>query len=116
MTMGGRGRRNKGSGYELEVAADFAAAGLPGLKRTPNSGGLHIPCDLRGIEGLAIECKRHERIALWEFLDQTQRQAAAGEIPLLIFRRNRSSSFACLPLSDFLGLLAEVTELREKAA
>ncbi len=107
MTNQGRASRRKGSRYELEVGADFAAAGFPGLRRTPNSGGLAIPCDLRGVEGLAIECKRQERLAIWACLDQAQRQAAPEEVPLLIFRRSRSQSFACLPLSDFLALLAQ---------
>lgn len=108
----GRAARRKGNSYELEVAAQFADAGLSGLRRTPNSGGLSIPCDLRGIEGLAIECKRQERLDLWAWLAQAQLQAAPGEIPLLVFRRSRSVSHVCLTLADLLGLLAELRELR----
>lgn len=110
MTISGRGARTKGSRYELEVAAEFNEALGTDLRRTPNSGGLHIPCDLRGLEGFAIECKRHERLALWACLDQAQRQALADEVPLLVFRRSRSSSFVTLPLKHFLGLLAELRE------
>jgi hypothetical protein len=114
MTIAGRGARTKGSRYELEVAAAFHAALGVTMRRTPNSGGLHIPCDIRGLEGFGIECKRQETIRIWPWLDQAQRQAAADEVPLLVFRRNRSPSFAALPLKDFLGLLAELQEYRRE--
>lgn len=112
MPVQGRAARTKGSRYELELAADAAAAGLPVLRRTPNSGGLHIKGDLKGWEGWSIEAKRQERLAIWACLDQAQRQASPGEVPLLVFRRNQGSSFACLPWREFLGVLVELQGAR----
>lgn len=115
--LSGRAARRKGSNYEIEVAKDFANAGFALPRRTPNSGGLSIRCDLRtvdggAVEGLAIECKRCERVDIWRWLAQAQLQAAPGEIPLLVFRRSRSVSHVCLTLADLLGLLVELRELR----
>lgn len=120
--VSGRGAKRKGDTYELEVARAFADAGLGSLKRTPNSGGLHIKNDLRNfdgsfrVDGLAIECKRQETVRIWPWLAQAAEAARPTEIPVLAFRRSHDKSFACLPLDDLIGLLVEVAEAREKAA
>lgn len=97
--------KDKGARYEREVAQDFKAVGYD-VVRTPNSGGLHIKGDLTGLDGFAIECKRQETAKIWDWLAQAESQAKPDEIPLLIFRRNRSKSYACLPLDDILKLIA----------
>jgi HNH endonuclease len=111
-----RAARRKGAAFERETAAMFAAAGFPGLLRTPNSGGLKWKGDLCLLDGSAygfrIECKSHEAVRVWEWLEQAGSVAASHEIPLLIFRRNRTGTrlgaarraYACVPREDFLGL------------
>lgn len=81
----GRGRRQKGAVAEREVAAIFRAAGFT-CDRTPNSGGLHIPGDLTGIDGFHIEVKRQETIRLFDWWPQAVREAPAGDAPIVAFR------------------------------
>ncbi len=52
-----------------------------------------------------IECKRHEKLNIWQALEQTKTNTKQGRVPLLVFRRNKDIAWACLPLEDLLRLL-----------
>lgn len=51
------------------------------------------------------ECKNVERLNLWQALQQAEANAADGRLPLLVFRRNRSETYAALRLSDLMTLM-----------
>ena len=54
----------------------------------------------------AVECKNQEAIGIWKCLKQAEDAAKDESLkPLLIFKRNRSKTYACLELQDFLDLL-----------
>ena len=54
----------------------------------------------------SIECKNQEAIGIWKCLKQAEDAAKDESLkPLLIFKRNRSKTYACLELQDFLDLL-----------
>lgn len=52
----------------------------------------------------AVECKNQERLHVWSALEQAEKHAKGhGTLkPLLIFRRNRSATYAVLKLDDLL--------------
>jgi hypothetical protein len=55
----------------------------------------------------SFECKNQERLDLWGSL----RQAAenAGEYtPVLIFTRNRTATYAVIPVEEFMELINEI--------
>lgn len=52
----------------------------------------------------AVECKYQERLPIWKALEQCESNAGPNT-PLLIFRRNRSKTYAVLQLDDLLNLL-----------
>lgn len=53
----------------------------------------------------ATEAKCQERLNIWAALKQAAANAAEGRIPLLVFKRNRSETYAALPLADLLTLI-----------
>lgn len=54
----------------------------------------------------AIECKSVEHLALWEALGQAEANASKeGLKPLLLFKRNRSKTYAVIPFDELLRLL-----------
>jgi hypothetical protein len=56
----------------------------------------------------AVECKNQESLAIWKCLEQAESAAEDESLkPVLIFKRNRSKTYACLELKDFLDLLDE---------
>jgi hypothetical protein len=52
------------------------------------------------------EVKRQERMKLWEWLAQAEKEAPANAIPVVSFRRTRGRWYACLPLEDLAELLS----------
>jgi len=102
--MDGKGRRKKGADAEREVAAIFREHGFAAERWR---SGLDIKGDVRGIDGLHIEVKRQERLALPEWIRQAQRESNEKDIPVVIFRQSRSQWHVSLSLGDFLHLLKE---------
>jgi hypothetical protein len=60
---------------------------------------------IEAIPGVNIEVKRVEKLNIWKALNQSELAASPTDIPAVFFRRNRSTWYAALPLSDFLGLV-----------
>lgn len=52
----------------------------------------------------AIECKAQESLNIWAALAQAE-ENKGKHIPLLCFKRNRTSTYVALKLEDFLNLL-----------
>lgn len=97
--MSGKFSKNKGANAEREAAAlivswlepVYSGAGLepPTLSRNleqVRSGGY----DLVGLDWLALEVKRHENLQIESWWKQTVAQAGPGQLPVLMFRQNRS--------------------------
>ena len=52
----------------------------------------------------AFECKNQEKLNIWSSLEQAEENAQKGK-PILIFKRNRSKTYAGLQLEDFIELI-----------
>lgn len=111
----GRGPKAKGRSYENEVVAETLAA-LPHLSqadvtaRAMGDLGIDLLLSQRAREVIpfAIECKRTERLNLYESIAQAEANAAKEHLaPAVIFRRNRSPSYVIMRLETLLDLLAE---------
>lgn len=65
--------------------------------------------DVKGVKGLHIECKRHEKLEINKWYEQAAGDAERMQDgkPVVMFRQNRRPWMIVLSLSDFL-------ELREK--
>lgn len=49
----------------------------------------------------SIECKMHEKLSIWSALQQCEDNAKKfGGIPMLVFGRNRTQPYVCIPLAD----------------
>jgi len=54
----------------------------------------------------SVECKNQEKLNIWSSLEQTETNAGK-HTPLLIFKRNRSKTYAVLQLDDLMEMLDE---------
>ena len=54
----------------------------------------------------SVECKNQEKLNIWSSVEQTETNAGK-HTPLLIFKRNRSKTYAVLQLDDLLEMLDE---------
>lgn len=97
--------RDKGAAGERELAAKLREHGYETRRGQQFRGGSDSP-DVVGVAGLHIECKRVERGALYDWLDQAVRDAGvSGATPVVMHRRSRRDWVAILRLDDFLNLL-----------
>lgn len=62
--------------------------------------------DLFGMKDVHLEVKRCETTKIWEWMEQSQRDAARFNDgwPTVIFRRSHSDWLICMQLSDWLTL------------
>ena len=64
----------------------------------------------------SFECKNQEKINIWESLNQGE-ENSGDYPPVLIFKRNRSKTYAVLEIDDFIDIINEpkVTESLNKS-
>ena len=91
--------RRKGKGGELELAAILREHGYDARRGQQFRGGGDSP-DVTGLPGVHIECKRVERLDLPAAYEQAKRDAAPGEIPAVIHRRNGEPWKVTVSLED----------------
>lgn len=99
----GRSARNKGAAGERELAALLSDQLGQVVKRKlgqARDGGDDIQ-----VGRFRIEVKRRERLQVVEWCEQVEACAAAGEVPVLAFRRNGEPWRVVLRLDDFIPLM-----------
>lgn len=107
--MGGAGSQRKGRHAEIELAQILQSYGYqaePG--RALNYG--QEP-DVKGLPGIHLEAKRHERLQLMEWIRQAEEDAQrmGDGLPAVVFRQNRQPWRIVLRLEDFLQLYTPQT-------
>lgn len=53
----------------------------------------------------SIECKNTERISIWDAIAQAEANAREGTIPMVVFKRNRSKTYAVVEFERLLPQL-----------
>ena len=103
--MSGRSSQAKGRRGEIELAEYLRGRGLTEAHAgDPLNFGTQA--DVVGIDGLHIECKRHERLEITRWYEQALQYAQRMKDgkPAVIYRQNRRSWMIVLSLADFLDL------------
>lgn len=101
--MGAKSTR-KGANGEREVMAILRDHGYPVERGGTQSFGQRP--DLYGLDGVHLEIKRSERAKIWEWMQQSQKDAQrfGDGVPTVIFRRSRSPWMVCMKLEDWLNI------------
>jgi Holliday junction resolvase len=98
--------KRKGKTGELELARKLKEHGYD-VRRSVQYNGKEEDgqADLVGLDGIHIECKRTEKLNLYDAVNQAKRDSEGkGEIPVVFHRRNNCEWLAILPLDDFIKL------------
>jgi Holliday junction resolvase len=101
--------KRKGKTGELELARKLRELGYE-VRRSVQYNGKEEEgqADLLGLPGIHIECKRTEKLNLYEAVNQAKRDSEGkGELPVVFHRRNNCEWLAILPLEDFIKLYRE---------
>lgn len=102
----GKSQREKGKRGERELAGVLREYGFS-CRRGQQYCGASGDADVIGIDGVHIECKRTERLNLYEALEQAINDSREGEKPVVMHRRNHCEWVAILRLEDFCEILRE---------
>lgn len=95
----------KGKRGELELVRFLKAHGHPARRGQQFQGGPDSPDVVCPSLPFHIECKRTERLSLYEALEQAERDAGDDLAPLVAHKRNRGKWLAILRLEDLLRLI-----------
>ena len=95
--------REKGAAGERELAKILRAYGFDARRGQQFSGANGDP-DVIGIPGCHIECKRVERLNIYEAMAQSINDARIGETPVVMHRKNREEWLVSMRLGDFIKL------------
>lgn len=107
--------RAKGGSGERELSREIDHAGISrDCERTAQRCGKGGTADVRGIEGVHIECKRVEALNIWKAMEQAKRDAANGDIPSVWFRRNRDEWYVVVPLRLLVEFCRRIIRSVEK--
>jgi hypothetical protein len=96
--------RAKGARGEREFIARHLVPYWPEAKRNLDQFG-EDKRDCIRVGGVHWQIKRTERLQLWAGLQQAEREAIGGDLPVLAFRRNRSLWYCALDAEALIGLL-----------
>lgn len=98
--------RDKGKRGELELAHELEKFGYE-TRRSVQFCGANGDADVVGVPGLHIECKRVERLNIYDAIKQSVNDAREGEMPVVMHRKNRQKWLVTLSLDDFMKIWKE---------
>ena len=95
--------RAKGAAGERELSHELEKYGYK-TRRGQQFCGANGDADVVGVPGLHIECKRVERLNIYDAIKQALNDAREGEMPVVMHRKNRQKWLVTLSLDDFMKL------------
>lgn len=111
--------KRKGKTGELELARKLREHGYGDARRSVQYNGKEEDgqADLLGLPGIHIECKRTERLSLYEAVDQAKRDSKGkNQIPVVFHRKNNCEWLAIMTMDDFMKIYRvwEAGQIREE--
>ena len=101
--------KRKGKTGELELARKLREFGYD-VRRSVQYNGKEEEGqpDLIGLPHIHVECKRTEKLSLYDAVNQAKRDShGKEEIPVVFHRKNNCEWVAILPLDEFMKIYAE---------
>jgi Holliday junction resolvase len=100
--------KQKGKRGELELVRKLKEHGFV-TRRTVQYNGKADDgdADLQGLDGIHIECKRVEKLNLYDAMAQAVHDAKDTELPTVMHRKNNSEWLVTMKLDDWVKLYRE---------
>lgn len=106
--------KQKGASGERELANLLKQQGYPEARRSVQYNGMLGGADVVGVKGLHIECKRAQAVRDELYIQQAERDSKAGDIPIVMYRRNGEQWKALLRQDFFMAIWSELTESQKQ--
>lgn len=104
--------KRKGKDGENEVARILRSLLGRHCRRGQQYNGADGSADVVGIPGLHIEVKRREKLNLGDAMQQSRQEALAGEVPVVVHRRNRQPWRLTCDLEDLPKLIEALSDAK----
>lgn len=104
MAKGKINSRDKGARFERLLAKMLREHGYEAERGCQHSGGKDSPDVKHNMTRLHIEAKDVEKLNIWNALEQSKRDAGADEIPVVMFKRNRTQVYVAVPFEEFMEM------------
>lgn len=98
--------REKGARGERELSKKLSEYGYD-CWRTQQYCGANGDADVVGLPSIHIECKRVERLNLYDAIAQAKHDANDGEKPTVFHRKNNCKWLVTMELEDWIDLYRE---------
>lgn len=109
--MAGKSSRNKGKVGERELSKKLTEVFGVACRRGQQFSGID-GCDVVGLDGIHIECKRVEKLNINDAMDQSRRDAKPEEVAVVFHRKSHKEWLATCRLDDLLELLNRLSAVR----
>ena len=98
--------RNKGARGERELASRLKEYGFD-CRRGQQYCGANGDADVVGLPKIHIECKRVERLNLYDAMAQAISDAKDGKTPAVFHRKNNCEWLVTVKIDDFMKMYRE---------
>lgn len=101
--------KRKGKNGELELARKLREHGYNARRSVQYNGKEEEgQADVLGLPGIHIECKRTERLNIYDAVNQAKRDSdGKQQIPVVFHRKNHCEWLAIMTVDDFMNLYRE---------
>lgn len=105
--MGKINSKAKGKAGELELSHKLQEYGYDTRRTNQYCGNTGDASDVVGLNGIHIECKRVERLNLYDAMSQAIHDSKDGLLPTVFHRKNRCDWLVTMRLEDWINLYRE---------
>lgn len=98
--------RNKGKRGELELSKKLREYGYE-ARRGQQYAGINGDADVVGLPEIHIECKRVEKLNLYDAMAQSKHDARKGELPVVMHRKNNCEWLVTMTMDVFMEIYSE---------
>lgn len=95
--------REKGKTGERELARKLREYGYA-CRRGVQYCGANGDADVVGLPGIHIECKRNERLNIYDAISQAQHDAPVDSLPTVFHRKNNHEWLVSMRMEDWMEI------------
>ena len=100
----GKRLQNKVRDLLLETFSDLEPDDIRSAIMGETGEDIKLSPAARRLIPYSFECKNHEKLNIWSALEQAEEYSHKGT-PVVVFKRNRSKTYAVIELKEFVDLI-----------
>lgn len=95
--------KQKGARGERELSSKLKEYGYE-CRRSQQYCGINGDADVIGLDGIHVECKRVEKLNIYNAISQAKSDAKENDLPTVFHRKDRSEWLVTMTLNDWIKL------------